>query len=79
MLDTYNSGLKLSEACVICRFVIQKVDKNLDTSKDCPELAENQFIKEREETEKPDPYFSDKWRLFNILKKKQDIERNKPF
>jgi len=40
-LDSYNSGLKLNEACVICRFVMEKVDKSLDISKDCPELAES--------------------------------------
>ena len=70
-------NLDLNEACVICRYVTQKIYKVLDISTMCPDIVETKLLPQRERAWKPDPQIINKWVvLYNL--QKDYINRLKP-
>lgn len=79
-LQRYAGGLQMGEACVICRYVVQKVDKAFDSTRECPEISESQYLKDKQRQFDPsDLEFLEKWKQMYQLKQKQSEEHMKPF
>ncbi len=47
----------------MCRFVVQKVDKAFDSTRECAEISESQYIKDKQRQFDPsDLQFLEKWK-----------------
>ena len=65
--------LNLREACVICRYIVQKIYSVLDITSMCPDVVETQFLSQRNRQWKPDSELMNKWiSMYNIEKNHYD-------
>ena len=54
-------SLNFDEACVICRYTVQKIYKVLDLSLTCPDVIKTDLLSQRSRNWKPDPSVLNKW------------------
>lgn len=69
IIKTFDSSFNIDNACVICRYIVQKMFKVLEIDSSCTDIVQAKLINQKENIWKADPEIINKWSiLFNLQK-----------
>ena len=69
IIKTFDSSFNIDNACVTCRYIVQKMFKVLEIDSSCTDIVQTKLINQKENIWKADPEIINKWSiLFNLQK-----------